>query len=160
MNNTNTATLSVNKTLSPKVLTYFSSYIHVGAFNENRLAVVVTKFDTVYDDEQEDVPGEMKTLASDSISCATEAKISIPSDAIFLVSGMWGVTARLMKSCSPAQESGIHEKAIDCLSKYPGCPSGQGESKRESLKSLTSSEVAMKLEDASGIALLETRLER
>ncbi len=120
---------------------------------------MVTKYDTAYADP-EDISDKVKLVARESVFRATAAKLSIPSDAIFLVSGMWGLTARLMESCSPAQESGIHEKAIDCLSKYPGCPSGQGESKRESLKSLTSSEVAMKLEDASGIALLERRLER
>ncbi len=120
---------------------------------------MVTKFDDAYA-KPEDIADKVKLIAHESISRATKDKLSIPNDAILLVSGMWGFTARLVESCSPAQESGNHEKAIDCLSKYPGCPSGQGESKRESLKSLTSSEVAMKLEDASGIALLERRLER
>ncbi len=118
--------------------------------------MVATQLDTVYE-LGHSVPDKIRSVSCASISRATQGRVSMSSDAIILMSGKWALAARRMESCLADQQSAMNEAAINCLSKFPGCPCGQGESKRDFLKSLNSTEVAKQLEEASGIDVLERR---
>ncbi len=135
----------------------FVCVFSIGAFHDDRLAVVATQIDTVYE-LGDSVPDEIRSVSCESISRATQSKVSMSSDAIILVSGKWALAARRMESCVPHQQPAMNKAAMKCLSKFPGCPCGQGVSKRDFLKSLNPTEVTKRLEEASGIDVLEKRL--
>ena len=133
-----------------------------GVFRDNRVIIVITKFDLVNQssdsDDDEVTAGKVKEETCKFVSKACPGATILPDD-VLPVSGWWAYNARMLANTAP--EEPIHNRcqanAKKCLRDVPNATRGQGEDPNMSLDKLGDDELSAKLEEASGIITLEER---
>ena len=116
------------------------------------------------DDSEDEVASvdSLKSRVFESVMKAAEVKFSedevikFSEDEVIPVSGKWGGYANYLR-CFPNDEE-TKEDAARELSRWSlNQPCGQGESGKGSLLKLSTEDIANRLEEASGIRVLEQR---
>ncbi len=118
-------------------------------FSEDRFLIVVTKFDTTYEEHEPDLFDKVKSEVQENIAVATKSVIS--DVAVIKASGRWAFDACMLESLPT--DVNLRLIAARSLSSYHDAMGGQG----ESLKSLPSDELVKQLKDASDISQVEMR---
>ena len=141
-----------------------------GVFDDNRLIIVITKFDLVRVSQSEDITEEItedpaEEITEDKVKEATCLSVSkacdgarISPDNVIPVSGRWAYQARMLAKVDP--ESPNHKKFRQIVVKgleVCDLTCGQGEKPSTSLVKLGDHELSTKLEGFSGITNLEAR---
>ena len=130
-----------------------------GVFQDNRLIVVITKFDEQLADTDEEITeGEVKEETCQFVSKACPGATILPDD-VLPVSGRWAYHARMLAMTE--RQKVAHQKCQDkvkkCLHDVRSQPCGEGEKLSTSLDELPDDVLSAKLEQASGITTLEAR---
>lgn len=139
------------------------------ALKDGRLAVGVTKFDTIYCNKSRKrarraattTVEKVKENLVNSIKEATGTVVS--DDTIIPLCGEWALTASRLANClisDPTNEKQERlEDAAEALESYPhlSLPGGQEQSPKEAIKSLQPMALIDHLEKASGVADLKAR---
>ena len=134
-----------------------------GVFHDNRVIIVITKFDEVNrssdpDEDDEVTEEKLKEETCQFVSKACPGATILPDD-VLLVSGKWAYNARMLANTGPEEPN--HHRCQDavkrCLRDVPNATCGQGENPSMSLDKLGDDELSAKLEEASGIIALEAR---
>ena len=145
------------------------SYLYTAALTDGRLAVGVTKFDTIYCNKakkraRRGAPTNFEKVKETLISSIIDAtSITVSEETIIPLSGEWAMAASRLASClisDPNNEKqGILEEAAEALESYPhlSLPGGQEQSPKEAIKNLELMTLIDHLEKASGIADLKKR---
>ena len=132
---------------------------------DGRLAVGITKFDTVYS-RKSGRPTTVEKVRKNLITSIKEATDTVVSDdTIIPLCGEWVMAASKLASClisDPIDEK-LKKLAIDeaaeALEKYPhlSLPGGQEQSPKDAIKSLQPMALIDHLERASGVTDLKAR---
>lgn len=128
-------------------------YTPLDIFTNQRIVIAVTHFDTTYSLLMPDLRVDRKTVATkvtDDIKAATG--VTVPLDIVVTVSGTWALAARQLRNSPDNVE--LRRGVILALE---GCPE-IARDEIEGLNQLSSTDLAKKLEIASGITKLEQRL--
>ena len=145
------------------------SFTPTGVFEDNRLIIVVTKFDQVRESESEDYTEEDSTgeeITEERVKAATCEFVSkvcqgakISPDNVIPLSGRWAYHARMLANCHPHEPAyRTYRRNVEkSLGEVPNATCGQEENPSQSFVNLEDHELSAKLEKASGIAMLETR---
>ena len=147
--------------------------MYTAALGDGRLAVGVTKFDTIYSNKsrrrsRRAAPTTVEKVRENlvtSIKEATGIDIHVPDDSIIPLCGQWAMAASRLASClnsDPIHENQTKEaieEAAEVLEDYPhlSLPGGQGQSPKDAIKSLQPMALIDQLERASGVADLKAR---
>ena len=151
-----------------------------GIFDDNRLIIVITKFDLVRVSQSEDYTEEETTediteeIVEETAEEITEDKVKeaaclsvsnachgakISPDNVIPVSGRWAFHARMLARSHPGSTN--HKRCrqivMKCLGEVCDLTCGQGEKPSTSLVKLEDHELSARLEEFSGIANLEVR---
>ena len=136
---------------------------------DGRLAVGVTKFDTIYCNKakkraRRGAPTTVENVKETLISSIKDATGTIVfEDTIIPLCGEWALIASRLASClisDPNNEKQkMLEEAADALASYPhlSLPGGQEQSPQEAIINLEPMDVIDLLEKASGISDLKKR---
>lgn len=133
-----------------------------GVFCDNRVIIVITKFDLVNQssdpDEDEVTEEKVKEETCQFVSKAC-AGVDISPDDVLPVSGRWAYNARMLANTGPEEPNHHKFQTIvkSCLGDVPNATRGQGEDPNMSLDKLGDDVLSTKLEEASGIITLEER---
>ena len=145
------------------------SYFHTAALRDGRLAVGITKFDTIYSNKsrrrsRRAAPTTVEKVRENLVTSIKEATgADIPDDTIIPLCGEWAMTASRLASSlisDPINEKQERlEEAAEALEKYPhlSLPGGQRQSPRDAILSLQPMTLIGHLERASGVADLKAR---
>ena len=139
-------------------------WIFIGVFEGNRLIIVITKFDQQSESaELSDTEEEITQEVAKEQTCQFVREIypsaKISHDDVLPVSGRWAYHARMLASSRPhhALHSRYQDNVKKCLLIAPNPIRGQGEDSHTSLDEFEDNELSTKLENVSGIAVLEER---
>ena len=140
----------------------YPCFFLTGVFHDNRVIIVVTKFDEVNrssdPDEDEVTEEKVKEEACQFVCEACPGAAISPGD-VLPVSGWWAYNARMLANTGPQVPT--HNRCLvavkKCLHEVPNSTCGQGEDPNMSLDKLGYDELCAKLEEASGIVTLEAR---
>ena len=140
----------------------YPCFFLTGVFHDNRVIIVITKFDEVNrssdPDEDEVTEGKVKEEACQFVREACPGATISPDD-VLPVSGRWAYNARILANTGPHEPT--HNDRQAAVKRYlrdvPNSTCGQGEDPNMSLDKLGDDELSAKLEEASGIAALEER---
>lgn len=130
-----------------------------GVFQDNRLIVVITKFDEQLADTDEEITeGEVKEETCQFVQKACPGATISPND-VLPVSGRWAYYARMLAMTGRQEPTHqrYYNEVMRCLHNVRGQPCGEGEKLNTSLDPLTDDELSAKLEEASRITTLEAR---
>ena len=133
-----------------------------GVFRDNRVIIVITKFDLVNQssdsDEDEVTEEKVKEETCQFVSKACPGATILPDD-VLPVSGKWAYNARMLANTGPEEPNHHRCQTIvkSCLCNVPNATRGQGEDPNMSLDKLGDDVLSAKLEEASGIIALEER---
>ena len=147
------------------------SYFRTAALTDGRLAVGVTKFDTIYSNKsrkcgRREAPTTFEKVRENLITSIKEATGTVVSDdTIIPLCGEWAMAASRLARClisDPIDEEWKKlaiEAAAEALEKYPhlSLPGGQEQSPKDTLMSLQPMVLIDHLEKASGVADLKAR---
>ena len=136
-----------------------------GVFEDNRLIIVITKFDLVHVSQSEDYNEEEITeeITEEKVKAATCLYVSracqgarISPANVIPVSGRWAFHARMLAMNRQHESSRrrCRQNVEKCLAEVPSPTCGQEEKPSTRLED---NELSTKLEIASGIANLEVR---
>ena len=137
--------------------------LFTGVSKDNRLIIVVTKFDKVISSSKEcDPPEEMTEEIVKKQVCQFVHRacgVEFSNDDVLVVSGQWAYIARMLAMTPPYKASHLRcQDAVKrCLRDVPNATCGQGEDPNMSLDKLGDDVLCAKLEEASGIITLEER---
>ena len=144
-------------------------FCHTAALTDGRLAIGVTKFDTIYSNKlrkrgRRAAPTTVEKVRENLINSIKEATgTDIPEDTIIPLCGEWAMAASRLASClisDPTDEKQERlEEAAQALENYPhlSLPGGQEQTSKDSIKSLHPMGLIHHLERASGVADLKVR---
>ena len=136
----------------------------IGVFEGNRLIIVITKFDQ--QSGSADLSDTWVKITENDVkeqTCQFVRKIcptaKISHDDVLPVSGRWAYHARMLASTPRhhAMHSKYEENVKKCLCAGPNPTRGQEEDLYTSLDEYEDHELSKKLEEASGITMLEER---
>lgn len=147
-----------------KMMWYYIAHC-TGVFEDNRLIIVITKFDLVHvsqseDYSEEEVTEEITEEKAKAATCLYVSKVCqgarISAANVIPVSGRWAFHARMLaRNCQhESSRRKCRQNVERCLAEVPSPACGQEE--RQSTR-LEDNELSAKLEIASGIANLEVR---
>ena len=145
--------------------------LFTGVSKDNRLIIVVTKFDQVIllskdsdtcEEMTEEIvtEEEMKKQACQFVHKACGVEFS--NDDVLVVFGIWAYYARMLAMTPPYGPTLIAHRRYQAIAKkylcdVPNTTRGQGEDPNMSLDKLGDDVLSAKLEEASGIITLEER---
>ena len=147
----------------------YHNVFHTAALRDGRLAVGVTKFDTIYSNKarkrsRRGAPTTVEEVRENLVTSIKEATgIDIPDDSVIPLCGEWAMAAsRLARylNSDPIyenQKKEAVEEAAEYLEDYPhlSLPGGQEQSPKDAIKSLQPMALIDQLERASGVADLK-----
>ena len=145
------------------------SYFYTASLSDGRLAVGVTKFDTIYSNKsrrrgRRAVPTTVEKVRENLVTSINEATDTVISDdTIIPLCGEWAMAASRLASClisDPTDEKQERlEEAAQALENYPhlSLPGGQEQSPKDTIMSLQPMVLIDHLEKASGVADLKAR---
>ena len=145
------------------------SYFYTASLSDGRLAVGVTKFDTIYSNKsrrrgRRAVPTTVEKVRENLVTSINEATDTVISDdTIIPLCGEWAMAASRLASClisDPTDEKQERlEEAAQALENYPhlSLPGGQEQSPKDTIMSLQPIVLIDHLEKASGVADLKAR---
>ena len=152
--------VSVHDVIIESVIIYFWMFFLTGVFRDNRVIIVITKFDLVNQsfDEDEVTEGKVKEQTCQFVAKACPGATILPDD-VLPVSGRWAYNARMLANTGPEEpnHNRCQTAVKNCLRHVPNATCGQGEDPNMSLDKLGDDVLSAKLEEASGIIALEER---
>lgn len=135
-------------------------YLISDAISDDRVVIVVTKFDEMYGPNNKlgDVATEDEVKDEVCRSIEKAAKVNISPKNVITLSGLWGLESREL--LSPKCDMKLKEAAAFHLSTLPDEKRGQEESELMTLMSIHHKTLSEMLEKASNIKALEERYEK
>ena len=143
--------------------------INTAALRDGRLAVGVTKFDTIYSNKSRKrarraAPTTVENVRANLVTSIKEATGTVVSDdTIIPLCGEWALAASKLASCLISDPNDEKQKrledAAEDLEDYPhlSLPGGQEQSPKDAIKNLEPMALIDHLEKASGVADLKAR---
>ena len=142
---------------------YLFIIIPSAALSDRRLIIGITKFDNIYNSEDEDQVNVEAVKQKIIRGVAAATGVSVPEDVIIPLCGQWALSdSKLIRQLNSVEDGrvppGCIHKVIAALERdRVPLPVGQGQTQEEAVAKLDPKEIVKKLERATGISTMRTR---